>query len=37
MSAVEGLLWVAVVWTVFLVFAAVDVPETIARWNRGRR
>lgn len=37
MSAYEWLLWAAVLWTVFLVFAAVDIPKTVARWKAGRR
>lgn len=36
MSAVEVLLWAAIAWTVFLIFAAVDLPKTIELW-RGRR
>lgn len=36
MSGVEWLFWAAVVWTVFLAYAAVDVPELVAR-KRGHR
>lgn len=37
MSVYAWLLWAAIVWVIFLVFAVVDVPETVARWKRGRR
>lgn len=37
MSVVEGLFWAAVLWVIFLVFAAVDIPKTVALWKRGRR
>lgn len=37
MSTVEWLLWAGSVWTVFLVFAAVDIPKTVALWKAGRR
>ncbi len=37
MTAVELLLWVAIVWALFLTYAAVDVPTLVGRWMRGRR
>ncbi len=37
MTAVEWLFWGAIVWTVFLAYAALDAPKLVIRWKRGRR
>lgn len=31
MSFLEGLLWAAIVWALFLAFAAIDVPTLVGR------
>lgn len=31
MSAVEGLLWAAMVWAIWLAFVAIDVPTLLGR------
>ncbi len=37
MTALEWLLWAAVIWSVFFLYAAFDVPTLVAHWKRGRR
>lgn len=37
MSVLEWLLWVALAWSVFFLYAIFDAPALVIRWKRGRR
>jgi hypothetical protein len=37
MTALDWLLWFAIVWATLFAYAAIDVPTLIGRWMRGHR
>jgi hypothetical protein len=36
-TAVEGIFWAALCWSVFFLYALCDAPTLVIRWKRGRR